>query len=283
MNMIILQIIGLIIIAPIIGGIITGIDRKITARMQGRVGPPVAQPFYDFFKLLDKEIIVANPMQFVYVLGYLVFNVFSLILFFLKSDLLIIIFVMALASVSLILGAMSVKSPYSRIGGQRELIQMLSYEPVLILFAAAVFEITNSFNIQGIMNYDQPLLYSIPLVFLAFLYILTIKLRKSPFDFSASHHAHQELVRGMFTEFSGPQLAIIELTHWYEIILLAGFIMLFFATNIYAAIGIVLLSFFLEILVDNISARLNWQWMFKSSWLIGIGLCLINILWIYFK
>lgn len=280
---VLLQLAVIIIFAPILGGLISGIDRKITARMQGRIGPPIAQPFYDFFKLLDKEIIVTSPMQYFYVLSNLVFTIFSLILFVFQKDLLIIIFIMALASVSLVLGAITVPSPYSRIGGQRELIQMMSYEPVLILFAAAIFEITGSFKIENVLSYNSPLLFSLPLVFLAFLYILTIKLRKSPFDFSYSHHAHQELVKGMTTEFSGPQLALIELSHWYEIVLLIGFIMLFYSTNVYIGLGIALLSFFFEILIDNVSARLNWKWMFKSSWLIGVLLCTANIVWLYLK
>lgn len=279
----ILKIISLIILAPILGGIIAGIDRKITARMQGRVGPPIMQPFYDFLKLIDKEIIVAGPMQFVYVLGYLIFNIFSLVLFAMGQDLLIIIFVMALASACLVLGAVTVNSPYSRIGGQRELIQIMAYEPVLIFFAAAVYEVTKSFSVKGVMSFQSPLLPVLPLVFLAFIYILTIKLRKSPFDFSSSAHAHQELVRGMLTEFSGPQLALIELTHWYEIVLLIGFLMLFYATNIYIAISIALFSFFLEIVIDNVSARLNWRWMFKSSWAIGISLCALNIVWLFLR
>ena len=277
----VLKIALLIILAPLLGGLIAGIDRKITARMQGRVGPPIMQPFYDFLKLMDKQVIVAGPMQYVYVIGYLMFNIFSLVLFAMGQDLLIIIFVMALASIFLVLGATSVNSPYSRIGGQRELIQIMSYEPVLIFFAAAVYEVTGSFSVNGVISFQKPLLPAIPLVFLAFIYILTIKLRKSPFDFSASAHAHQELIRGMLTEFSGPQLALIELTHWYEIVLLIGFLMLFYATNIYIAIGIALLSFFLEIVIDNVSARLNWRWMFKASWSIGISLCVANILWIY--
>lgn len=279
----ILKLIVIILLCPILGGLIVGIDRKITARMQGRFGPPILQPFYDFFKLLDKEVIVANSMQYFYVISHLVFTIFSVVLFMLKKDLLIIIFIMALASVSLIIGAMTVKSPYSRIGGQREIIQMLSYEPVLILFAAAIFQVTSSFDIQNVINFNKPLLPTLPLVFLAFLYILTIKLRKSPFDFATSHHAHQELVKGMLTEYSGPQLAMIELSHWYEIVLLIGFIMLFYVTNIYVGIGLVILSFFLEILIDNLSARLNWKWMFKSSWTIGMLLCAINILWLYFR
>lgn len=278
-----IKIIVLIIVSPILGGLISGIDRKITARMQGRIGPPILQPFYDFFKLIDKESIFSNHMQFIYILANLIFTIFGLVLFLMKQNLLIIIFVMALASISLVLGAITVKSPYSRIGGQRELIQIMAYEPVLILFVAASFFITRGFDVRQILVFKQPLLPSIPLVFIAFLYILTIKLRKSPFDFSSSHHAHQELVRGMLTEFSGPQLALIELGHWYELVLISAFIMLFYATNIYIAIGIVLISFFLEILIDNISARLYWNWMFKSSWLIGITLCVLNIIWLYYK
>ncbi len=45
-----------LLLAPIIGGLVSGIDRKLTARMQGRVGPPIFQPFYDVGKLLEKEI-----------------------------------------------------------------------------------------------------------------------------------------------------------------------------------------------------------------------------------
>ena len=43
--------IAYLILAPVIGGLLAGLDRKISARMQRRVGPPVLQPFYDFFKL----------------------------------------------------------------------------------------------------------------------------------------------------------------------------------------------------------------------------------------
>ena len=52
-----------IIFAPILGGLTSGIDRKITARMQGRQGPPVLQPFYDVIKLLKKETVVVNHVQ----------------------------------------------------------------------------------------------------------------------------------------------------------------------------------------------------------------------------
>lgn len=272
-----------IIAAPVIGGLLSGIDRKISARMQNRYGPPVLQPFYDFFKLLGKERIAVNQTQMVYSLGYLFFAVASLGMLVLRQDLLMLIFVLAFSNISIIMGAMSVRSPYSKIGAQREIIQMMAYEPVLLLMVVGIYLTTKSFMIESVFAHNKPLLYSLPLVFLAFLYVLTIKLRKSPFDFSTSHHGHQELIKGMTTEFSGPQLAIIELTHWYELVLLLGLITLFFVRPIWVGILIALAAFFLEMVIDNISARVTWKWMLKATWLIGIGAAMTNIVWLYLK
>lgn len=270
-----------IILAPIVGGILSGVDRIITARMQNRIGPPILQPFYDFFKLLGKENIVVNRAQMFYVLANLVFMMTSLVLFILKQDLLMIIFIMAFSSTALILGGLSVQSPYSRIGSQREILQMMAYEPVLILMVVGIFMLTGSFTVQSVLDLKEPLLYSLPLIFIALLYVLTIKLRKSPFDFSTSHHGHQELVKGLLTEFSGPQLALIELAHWYELVLILGFVVLFWAANIYVGIAIAAVSFVLEMLIDNISARMTWKWMIWVTWSLGIGLCLINLVILY--
>lgn len=273
-----------IIAAPILGGILSGLDRKITARMQNRFGPPILQPFYDFFKLLGKERITVNQTQMVYVIGHLFFAIASLVMLVLKQDLLMLIFILAFSTVSLIMGAMSVRSPYSKIGAQREIIQMMAYEPVLVLMVVGVYLTTKSFMIESIFSEGTPpLLYSLPLVFFAFLYILTIKLRKSPFDLSTSHHGHQELIKGLTTEFSGPQLALIELTHWYDVIILLGLITLFFANPIWIGILIALASYFLELVIDNISARVTYKWMLKATWLIGIGTAMVNIVWLYLK
>lgn len=272
-----------VIVAPILGGLLSGIDRRITARMQNRFGPPILQPFYDFFKLFGKERITVNQTQMVYVFGYLLFAITSMVMLVLKQDLLMLIFILTFSNISIIIGAMSVRSPFSKIGAQREIIQMLAYEPVLLLMIVGIYLTTKSFMIESIFNYSQPLLYSLPLIFLSFLYVLTIKLRKSPFDFSTSHHGHQELVKGLTTEFSGPQLAIIELTHWYDLVLLLGLITLFFAKPLWVGILIALGSYALELLIDNISARMTWRWMIKVTWLIGIGAALTNVIWLYLK
>lgn len=270
-----------IVLAPIAGGLLSGLDRKISARMQNRYGPPLMQPFYDFFKLMGKQRITVNQTQMVYVIAHLVFAVASLIMLVLGKDLLMLMFILAFSSVALIIGAMSVRSPYSKIGAQREIMQMMAYEPVMLLMVVGIYLINKSFMIKNIFEQSTPLLLHLPLVFVAFLYVLTIKLRKSPFDFSTSHHGHQELIKGLTTEFSGPQLALIELTHWYDVVLLMGIISLFFANPLWVGIVIALVCYFMEIIIDNISARVTWKWMLKATWLIGIGAAMTNIVWLY--
>jgi formate hydrogenlyase subunit 4 len=273
--------IAAIIAFPIIGGLLSGIDRKITAHMQRRYGPSILQPFYDFIKLLGKERIAVNSTQTVYVLAHLFFSIAAVVMLVLKQDMLMLIFILAFSGISIIIGAMSVRSPYSKIGAQREIIQMLAYEPVLLLMVVGIYLVTKSFMISDIFNYGKPLLFSLPLVFASFLYVLTIKMRKSPFDFSTSHHGHQELIKGLTIEFSGLQLALIELTHWFDLALLLGILTLFFVKPIWVGILIALASFFLELVIDNISARITWKWMIKVTWIFGIGAAFINIVWLY--
>lgn len=70
-------ILAFIIIAPLIGGLLEGFDRVITARMQGRQGPPLLQPFYDLYKLLNKQSVVVNNVQDILVCGFLIFVIFA--------------------------------------------------------------------------------------------------------------------------------------------------------------------------------------------------------------
>ena len=251
--------VAFILLAPVIGGLVSGIDRKITAHMQGRVGPPILQPFYDVGKLFEKEMTVANDTQRFYVISYFIFMVFTGALFFAGGDILLVIFALTLAQIFLVLGAYSANSPYSHVGAERELIQIMSYEPMVILAAVGMYVVTKSFNVGTIASYTQPLVLFLPGIFIGFIYILTIKLRKSPFDISTSHHAHQEIVKGVTTEFSGPTLGLVEVTHWYETVLLLGFVYLFFAFNPSIAIIAIILVYMLELLIDNASARVKWQ------------------------
>jgi ech hydrogenase subunit B len=274
--------IAFILLAPIIGGLIAGIDRKITAHMQGRVGPPLLQPFYDVGKLFEKEKTVANDTQRFYVISYFIFMIFTGALFFAGGDILLVIFSLTLAQIFLVLGAYSANSPYSHIGAERELIQIMAYEPMVIIAAVGMYVVTKSFNVSTIASYPQPLVLFLPAIFLGFIYILTIKLRKSPFDISTSHHAHQEIVKGVTTEFSGPTLGLIEVSHWYETVFLLGFVYLFFAFSPIIGIIAVILVYLLELLIDNASARVKWQLVMKSSWVIAAIAGVVNLAVLYY-
>jgi ech hydrogenase subunit B len=274
-----IAVIAAIILPPFIGGLLRGVDRKITARMQGRAGPPIQQSFYDIIKLFNKSQITTTWTQLLFVYGYLLFIIAAVILFALQQDLLVLVFVLAGASIFLVMGGFSTRSPYSHIGSNRELLQMLAYEPILILMAIAIYVKTDSFLISGI---SMPLLPSLWPVYIAILVALVILMRKSPFDISASEHAHQEIVKGLFTEYSGRHLGLIELAHWYELALILAIIALFWTPGIWPGILLALFSWFVVIVIDNITARLTWSAMLRVSWIVGLVLPIANIIGLRF-
>jgi ech hydrogenase subunit B len=275
------KIVLVLIGAPILGCLLAGIDRKLTARLQGRVGPPLLQPYYDVMKLFQKDNMVVNESQNLYVVMYVVFVILSLLMLVFDADILMIVFVYTVSSVALIVGGMSTGSPYARIGSSREIMAILSYEPILILYALAIYLLTGTFKLSALDNISNPLLMYIPLIFISMLFVMNIKFKKSPFDYSTSHHAHQELVKGMLTEYSGPGLAGIEIGHFYEYVFLLGLMFLFWKVNIIIGLFIALIAFLFVIIMDNITARVYWQWMLKLSWTVLLIISVINVLYLY--
>jgi len=280
--MLILKIIAIIIITPIIGGLLTGIDRVISARMQGRKGPPILQPFYDVLKLFQKESIEVNTMHRFYVYISLIFVIFTTIIMLLGGDILLAIFALTLGSIFFVLGGYASNSPYSTIGSERELLQMMAYEPMVLLIGVGLYYADKSFFIKEIVSTSTPAIVFLPGIFIGLIYILTFKLRKSPFDFSLSHHGHQEIVQGISTEYSGKDLAIIQITHWYETIIALTLVYIFFATkspisHIFAIIACAL-AFLLEIVIDNSFARVKWQLALKSTWIVTGVLGSVNLI-----
>ncbi|MFZ2499665.1 MAG: respiratory chain complex I subunit 1 family protein [Methanosarcina sp.] len=275
------KIVLVLIGAPILGCLLAGIDRKLTSRLQGRVGPPLLQPYYDVRKLFEKDNVVVNKSQNLYVVMYVIFVVLSLLMLVFEADILMIIFVYTISSVALIVGGMSTGSPYARIGSSREIMAILSYEPILIFYAIAIYMLTGTFKLSALDEASTPLLMYIPLIFIGMLFVMNIKFKKSPFDFSTSHHAHQELVKGMFTEYSGPGMAGIEIGHFYEYTFLLGLMFVFWKINILMGLILALIAFLFVIVMDNITARVYWQWMFKTSWTVMLLISVINIVYLY--
>ena len=132
------------------GLLAAGIDRKVLAHMQRRIGPPITQPFYDFVKLLGKETIVpAAAERHVFLIAPVVaiislfvtalmipfagFSVFPGI-----ADLIVILYLLTIPAVAVIIGGAASGSPFSGVGISREMVAMVSYELPLILVLLTV-------------------------------------------------------------------------------------------------------------------------------------------------
>lgn len=270
------------VVATVLGCLLAGVDRIISARMQGRVGPPLLQPLYDVRKLIAKDNVAVNGTIGTYVFCALIFTFLAGGIFFSGGNFLLCVFVITLAELMFVMAAYASRSPFSEAGAHREALQIMAYEPMVLLLAVGFFQATGTFDVIVLPFLDSPIIFSLWGIFLGMLFILTIKLRKSPFDLSYSHHAHQELVKGVTTEMSGKTLAQIEIMHWCENILYMGWIVMFFIwadpISIVIAIVAFVLIYLLEIWIDNNFARVKWQKVLKSTWIVTLVLAGINII-----
>ena len=277
----VLRCIAALILAPAIGTLLSGLDRKLTARLQGRVGPSFWQPVYDIFKLFGKEQIMVHRTQMAYVVMHLFFLMLTVILLVLGQDLLMILFCQAFSALCLVISAMSVRSPYSWIGSQRKILQMLAYEPTLVLIILAVYLQNGSFLGSKVLENDIPMIFSMPLLFVSLLFVIAIEFEKSPFDVASSHHAHQEIVKGTTLEISGPFFGLIELAHAYEMAIFFGLMVAFWQTSLIMGILLALIGFILVLIADNVCARLTSWWMVRFMWTIPMTLSLANLIWLW--
>ena len=269
-----------LILAPFLGGLLDGVDRIISARMQRRKGPGLLQPFYDLGKLFSKEMIAVNNVQLL--LSYLVILMIAGCMLFYGADLLMVLFILSTADMFLIMAASSDSSPYANMGASREMLQMMAYEPLTLLIAVGFYLTTGSFQVSDIIRADTSAVLWMPGLLVGFMFTAAIKFRKSPFDLSTSHHAHQEMVKGLTTEMSGTTLAIMNIAEYYEMVLLLGIFCLFFINSTWwswiVAILICAVIFFMEMLWDNASARVKWKTLLYSCWVVTLVAGGVNIL-----
>ena len=122
-----------ILVGGLIAGLLAGLDRKFSARMQGRRGPSVFQPFYDVAKLFSKETLSLNGGQFVIAFSFLLLMILTGALFFAGVDILLVFLALSTAAMFLVFAATSSNSAMSTMGAQREMMQMLAYEPMVLI------------------------------------------------------------------------------------------------------------------------------------------------------
>jgi ech hydrogenase subunit B len=265
----------LIVTAPLIGGLLYGFERIVKARMQRRIGPPLLQPFYDFLKLADKRKMIVHSAHAFLGIMHFISLWFALAVLLLGGDLILVIFLHLLSSALLILSAYSTRSVFSHLGANRSAISILAYEPVLIIIAVSIFILTGSFEAGSAFSSAQPLLYKMPLAFLALLLVLPIKLKKSPFDVA---EAHQEVTGGVELEFSGIFFEAVYTAKWLDYVFCYTLVFLFAGSNVLLGLLLCGLTFIYLNALDNSTARVNYKQMLRFSLGISFSLAFINLL-----
>ena len=165
----VVETLGYILIFPgflfcfLVGLFLAGVDRKIVAKMQKRVGPPVLQPFYDFFKLCGKETIVpaaANKGMFLaaplvglaaLIVLQMFIPVFSFSAFSTMADVIVILYLLLIPALSMILGGAASGSPYAGVGLSREMVTVIACELPLVLVLLAIAKAVGNATGSGLV------------------------------------------------------------------------------------------------------------------------------------
>ena len=309
-----LQYLGYVLIFPgflfcfLAGLLLCGIDRKLVAKMQKRVGPPILQPFYDFFKLCGKETIIpaaASKTTFLMaplvglaalVVIQLFIPVFSFSAFSGMADVIVILYLLLIPAMSIILGGAASGSPYAGVGLSREMVTIISCELPLVLVLLAVAKTVGSamgtglcFSLSDIAAYQAvngsliTRLSMIPAA-AAMLLIIPGETGNHPFD---AAEAETEICEGLLAEYSGAPLGVFKLSHAIKMLTLTSlFVTLFLGglgTGIVALDGIILFLLCVVLtavsisFVHAITARLKIEQIFKFYWTLVTGLALISL------
>ena len=309
-----LQYLGYVLIFPgflfcfLAGMLLCGIDRKLVAKMQKRVGPPILQPFYDFFKLCGKETIIpASASKTTFLMAPLVglaalvviqlfIPVFSFSAFSGMADVIVILYLLLIPAMSIILGGAASGSPYAGVGLSREMVTIISCELPLVLVLLAVAKTVGSalgtglcFSLSDIAAYQAmngsliTKLSMIPAA-AAMLLIIPGETGNHPFD---AAEAETEICEGLLAEYSGAPLGVFKLSHAIKMLTLTSlFVALFLGglgTGIVALDGIILFLLCVVLtavsisFVHAITARLKIEQIFKFYWTLVTGLALISL------
>ena len=219
------------------GGFLSWFDRKITAWVQFRKGPPILQPFYDVYKLvMVKETILprfASRITFLSApvfaaTGALIAGLLVLLPAFgvtggFMGEIIVVFYVLAIPSLSYIVGALASGNPIASVGASREMKLIIGYELCfLLILAAVVFKSGFHLDIAGIMAAQREsgaFIGSISgvLLFIALMMTVQAKLGMVPFD---AAEAETELASGYLIEYSGPPLGFIRLSKYLLIFVL---------------------------------------------------------------
>lgn len=214
------------VFTAVVGLLTTWIDRKVTARVQWRVGPPWYQPFADTLKLLGKEVVIPSGARktgflLMPVIGLAAATLASTILWLVNlnpegsflGDSIVVIYIMTIPAISMILGASASANPLGILGASRETKLLFAYELPLVISVLTTIYKVGSFSFESILAHQSQegvMLGSISgvIAFIVTIFCAQAKLTFVPFDIP---EAETELAGGSHIEYSGAALAVVRL------------------------------------------------------------------------
>ena len=206
------------------------VERKAVAMMQGRVGPPFMQPFFDFIKLLGKGTPPRSGIAGMLMRAWPLIAVASAagavgLLPVLPSsggfegDLILLLALLELPSMCIIAAGFSSRSIFAEIGSAREAVLSVAYNVVFLLAIVSIAASQHTFRLEALAQLPaSPLRW---LGIAALLICLPAKLHLNPFSLP---NAEQEIYSGPMVEYAGPELAMWELSHGLEWVAATGLV-----------------------------------------------------------
>lgn len=262
MNHIVLNIVGgivnvamVLILAPFFHGVL----RKVTARIQSRQGPPIRQPYLDILKLLGKEDIESGeapslqrfaaylPLAVLLVVALMVPMGFRAPLAG-AADGIALIMLLTLAGICMLIAGLASGSTYSVIGINREMMAMMTLEPLFAVAIVIAAVHAQTFQLNSVLNGSVYhgvaggviMLVVMLLAFQAFV-------GRVPFDIS---EAETEIMEGALIEYSGPKLALFHYANYAKLVVYSGlFVSLFVPWGSGLALPIAFVIFWLKVFV----------------------------------
>ena len=302
----------------VFGVLMAGIDRKLVARMQRRVGPPILQPWYDFVKCCAKETIIPRCAKKAIFIGapYLGLACLIVIALFIPvgsygsaftagADLVVILYLLTIAGVTLIIGASSTGSPYAGVGLSREMVAMISYELPFVLVLLAVGRVAGAdsglgctFSLSTIAAYQAangPLIAHWALIpaAIAMLLVIPCEVGSHPFDIA---EAETEICEGALAEYSGHPLGVFRLSHYVKMYIMTALFCARFlggiTVGLAGTVGVVVdvliflvlcgvVSFICMTLPHAVCARLRVEQVFKFYWTVVAGLAALSLVMVW--
>jgi formate hydrogenlyase subunit 4 len=230
------NVILVLLLAPLFEGFL----RKLTARLQSRQGPPLRQPFFDLLKLLGKEDLEAGEIPYAqraatYLGLAAVLTTACLLPLGFRSplggagDVILLIYLLTLCSVCTLLAGLASGSTFSILGSSREVMCLVTLEPILAVAILIGAIQSGSFRLDSVLNGSIYSGGAVPWSGLIMLVVLILSmqafLQRLPFDIP---EAETEIMDGALSEYSGPKLALLKYSQMAKLVLYSGlFVQLF--------------------------------------------------------